>query len=70
MNTTQRHPLYSAALAAQEHYTRTIETLFPGKTCWTLSKAQSAMRTIREAYDAKVSADAAWLAFLRESRTK
>jgi hypothetical protein len=62
---TQRHPLYSAALAADEHYEQTIHTVFPGKTRWTLSKAQEGMQAVKTAYDAKVNADAAWLAFLR-----
>ena len=67
MITTSTHPLFAAALKADEQYERTITTHFPGKTRWTVTKAQEAMRAIRDAYDAKVSADAAWLAFLRST---
>jgi len=68
MITTSTHPLFSAALKADEQYERTITTQFPGQTRWTITKAQEAMQAIRDAYDAKVSADAAWTAWMQAKR--
>jgi len=60
-NTDTRHPLYSAALQADERYERTIATQFPGKTRWTLTAEENTHPEIDAAYRAKVKADRAWL---------
>lgn len=57
--------LFQIALKADERYSRVITTQFPGKDRWTLTKAEAQHPEVLSAYEAKVSADAAWLAFLR-----
>lgn len=64
-NETERRPLYSAALKADDDLDSTISKHYPGKTRWTLSTAQAAHPAIVASREAKVSADGAWLAFLR-----
>lgn len=70
MNTETRHPLYSAALEADARYDRTINTQFPGKTRWTLTKEESAHPDVESMYNAKVRADEAWLAHMRGEAPK
>jgi hypothetical protein len=66
MNTTETsHPLYIAALKADQRYSCVINVQFPGKDRWTLTKDESDHPEVDSAYRAKVKADAAWLAFMR-----
>lgn len=61
-NQIHRHPLYQAALDADDAYTLEIVKVYgPRVTRWTLTPDQKRNApTVQWAYDAKVAADAAW----------
>lgn len=61
MNTP--HPLYLAALAADEQYAAVCQA--HGGTRWTV-KHQYQIPAIRDARQAKYAADEAWLAYMRQ----
>lgn len=63
-----RHPLFQAALDADEQFTATIAELFPGRTRWSLMRAERLHPRIREAYTTKVEADRAWIDHLQTER--
>ena len=60
-----RHPLFQAALDADEAFTRTIAELFPGKDRWSLTRAERLHPGIAAAYTAKTYADREWIDHLR-----
>ena len=60
-----RHPLFQAALDADEAFTATIAELFPNRTRWSLTKPERLHPRIVAAYTLKVGADAAWIDHLR-----
>ena len=63
-----RHPLFQAALDADEAFTATIAELFPNRTRWSLMRAERLHPRIREAYTTKVEADRAWIGHLQTER--
>ena len=64
-----RHPLFQAALDADEAFTRTIAELFPGKDRWSITRAERLHPAIVAAYTSKVEADTAWIVCFRNERT-
>jgi len=58
------HPLYSAALAADDAFHDACVAA-GYKDRWHTPPACKMPPALRAAYDAKVAADAAWLAFMR-----
>lgn len=59
--------LYTLATQADARYSATIASR-TGKDRWTLNASDERIPEIREAYRAKVIADAAWSTFLRTSK--
>ena len=63
-----RHPLFQAALDADEAFTAAIAELFPNRDRWSLTRAERLHPRIVAAYTSKVEADRAWIGHLRELR--
>lgn len=59
--------LFTLAEQADQRYSATVHAR-TGKTHWTLSRDEALIPEIRDAYHAKVTADEAWLTYLRTSR--
>jgi hypothetical protein len=60
------HPLYTAALEADASFDRAIAAASnEQRTRWTMQACDWRVTRVKAAYDAKLAADAAWLAFLQ-----
>lgn len=63
--TVSVHPLYQSALAADAAYSQAC-TDAGYKDRWHRPEIWNCPQTVRDAYDAKVAADAAWLSEMRK----
>lgn len=63
------HPLYTAALQADDDLTAILKAE-TGRDRWTLTAADYLNPVVRKALTAKLDADTAWLQAIRESRNQ
>ena len=64
-----RHPLFQAALDADEAYSGVIASVEPGSDRWTISNESHRLPLVQAAYTAKVLADRVWLEWMRANTT-
>ncbi len=69
VTTGAAHTLYTLAEQADARLTETLKSR-TGRTRWTMVAADYLIPEVREALTAKFNADAAWLTFLRTSRSQ